>query len=106
MYLVYKYMERGSLRNVLYGEEGEVELGWDTRVKIVQGLAHALAYLHHDCYPPIVHRDVSLSNILLDSGFEPRLSDFGTARLLSPGSPNWTPVAGTYGYMAPGKDKI
>ncbi|RVX19311.1 putative leucine-rich repeat receptor-like protein kinase [Vitis vinifera] len=75
MYLVYKYMERG--------------------------LAHALAYLHHDCYPPIVHRDVSLSNILLDSGFEPRLSDFGTARLLSPGSPNWTPVAGTYGYMAP-----
>ena len=71
-------------------------------MKIVKGLAHALSYLHHDCSPPIVHRDVSLYNILLESELEPRLSDFGTARLLSTESSNWTNVAGSYGYMAPG----
>ncbi|KAJ7972603.1 putative Receptor protein kinase [Quillaja saponaria] len=97
MYLVYDYVERGSLGKVLY----EVELSWATRVKIVQGIAHAIAYLHHDCSPPIVHRDISLNNILLESEFEPRLSDFGTAKLLSSDSTNWTSVAGSYGYMAP-----
>ena len=102
LYLVYEYVERGSLRKVLYGAEGEMELGWTTRVKIVQGVAHAIAYLHNDCSLPIVHRDVSLNNILLDSEFEPQLSDFGTARLLSSESSNWTTVAGSYGYMAPG----
>ncbi|GLU07796.1 hypothetical protein SLE2022_247430 [Rubroshorea leprosula] len=101
MYLVYDYIERGNLANVLYGVEGEVELGWAARVRIVQGLAHALAYLHHDCSPPIVHRDVSLNNILLESKLEPKLSDFGIARLLDPNSSNWTTVAGSYGYMAP-----
>ena len=106
MYLVYNYIERGSLGKVLYGEEGKVELGWATRVTIVRGVAHALAYLHHDCSPPIVHRDVTLNNILLESDFEPRLSDFGTARLLDPNSSNWTAVAGSYGYIAPGKLKI
>lgn len=105
MHLVYEYVERGSLRKVLYGLDNgkDVDLGWDKRVRIVQGLAHALSYLHHDCSPPIVHRDVSLGNVLLESDFEPRLSDFGTARLLSPDSSNWTTVAGSYGYMAPGK---
>ncbi|GKU86233.1 hypothetical protein SLEP1_g782 [Rubroshorea leprosula] len=100
MYLVYEYVEKGSLRNVLYGV-GEVELGWATRVRIVKGLAHALAYLHHDCSPPIVHRDISLNNILLESELEPKLSDFGVARFLDPNSSNWTIVAGSYGYMAP-----
>ncbi|GKU86229.1 hypothetical protein SLEP1_g777 [Rubroshorea leprosula] len=106
MYLVYDYIERGNLANVLYGVEGEVELGWAARVRIVQGLAHALAYLHHDCSPPIVHRDISLNNILLESKLEPKLSDFGIARLLDPNSSNWTTVAGSYGYMAPGKAHI
>ncbi|KAJ9697022.1 hypothetical protein PVL29_008986 [Vitis rotundifolia] len=101
MYLVYNHIERGSLGKVLYGEEGKVELGWATRVRIVRGVAHALAYLHHDCSLPIVHRDVTLNNILLESDFEPRLSDFGTARLLDPTSSNWTAVAGSYGYIAP-----
>ena len=102
MYLVYEYMERGSLKSVLYGAEGEVELGWATRVKLVQGLAQAIAYLHHDCSSPIIHRDISLSNVLLGAEFEPKLSDFGTARLLDPNSSNWTAVVGSYGYMAPG----
>jgi hypothetical protein len=106
LYLVYEHVERGSLGKVLYGIEGEVELGWGRRVNTVRGVAHAIAYLHHDCSPPIVHRDISLNNILLETDFEPRLADFGTARLLNTDSSNWTAVAGSYGYMAPGKTTI
>uniref|UniRef100_A0A803PGJ5 non-specific serine/threonine protein kinase n=1 Tax=Cannabis sativa TaxID=3483 RepID=A0A803PGJ5_CANSA len=98
LYLVYKYANRGSLAKVLYDS---TDLDWDSRVKIVQGLAHAISYLHHDCSPPIVHRDVSLNNVLLGSDFVPILSDFGTARLLMLDSSIWTNVAGSYGYMAP-----
>ncbi|KAH6815115.1 hypothetical protein C2S51_019935 [Perilla frutescens var. frutescens] len=101
VHLVYEYVERGSLRKVLYDDKEAAELDWATRVKIVQGVAHALAYLHCDCPMLIVHRDVSTSNILLDSDFEPRLSDFGTAKLLPSDASNWTTAAGTYGYMAP-----
>ncbi|KAB2636413.1 leucine-rich repeat receptor-like protein kinase [Pyrus ussuriensis x Pyrus communis] len=101
IFLLYEYLERGSLGKALYGVEGVTELGWPTRVKIVQGLAHALSYLHHDCSPPIVHRDVTVNNVLLEQDFEPRLSDFGTAKLLSIDSSNWTNIVGTLGYMAP-----
>ncbi|KAB8112946.1 hypothetical protein EE612_051757, partial [Oryza sativa] len=101
MYLVYEYLERGSLGKTLYGEEGKKKMDWGMRVKVVQGLAHALAYLHHDCNPAIVHRDITVNNILLESDFEPRLCDFGTAKLLGGASTNWTSVAGSYGYMAP-----
>ncbi|KAJ4756425.1 Leucine-rich receptor-like protein kinase family protein [Rhynchospora pubera] len=101
MYLVYEYLEKGSFSDVLYGSQGERELDWAMRVKVIRGIAHALAYLHHDCTPPIVHRDIKLNNILLDSEFEPRLSDFGTAKLLGLGSTSWISMAGTYGYMAP-----
>ncbi|XP_048447340.1 probable leucine-rich repeat receptor-like protein kinase At1g35710 [Pyrus x bretschneideri] len=101
IFLLYEYLERGSLEKALYGVEGVTELGWRTRVKIVQGLAHALSYLHHDCSPPIVHRDVTVNNVLLEQDFEPRLSDFGTAKLLSIDSSNWTNIVGTLGYMAP-----
>jgi serine/threonine protein kinase len=97
LYLVYEHVERGSLGKVLYGIEGEVELGWGRRVNTVRGVAHAIAYLH---------RDISLNNILLETDFEPRLADFGTARLLNTDSSNWTAVAGSYGYMAPGKTTI
>ncbi|KAK3444543.1 hypothetical protein EUGRSUZ_A01354, partial [Eucalyptus grandis] len=101
MYLVYGFVERGSLAKVLYGGTGAAELDWGTRANIVQGVAHAIAYLHHNCSPPIVHRDITLKNILLESDLKPRLSDFGTARLLNSDSSNWTTVAGSYGYMAP-----
>ncbi|XP_008235779.1 PREDICTED: probable leucine-rich repeat receptor-like protein kinase At1g35710 [Prunus mume] len=57
IFLLYEYLERGSLGKALYGVDGVIELGWATRVKVVKGLAHALSYLHHDCSPPIVHRD-------------------------------------------------
>ncbi|KAK3444541.1 hypothetical protein EUGRSUZ_A01352, partial [Eucalyptus grandis] len=101
IYLVYEFVERGSLAKVLDGGRGAAELDWGTRVKIVQGVAHAIAYLHHNCSPPIVHRDITLNNILLESNLEPRLSDFGIARLLNSSSSNWTTVARSYGYMAP-----
>ncbi|RDX76811.1 MDIS1-interacting receptor like kinase 2, partial [Mucuna pruriens] len=100
-FLVYQYMERGSLFYVLNNDVEAEELNWNKRVNIVKGMAHALSYMHHDCTPPIVHRDVTSSNVLLDSQLEAFVSDFGTARILDPDSSNQTLVAGTYGYIAP-----
>jgi hypothetical protein len=103
MYLAYELVERGSLGKVLYGAGRSCErFGWVARARAVAGLAHALAYLHHDCSPPVIHRDVTVNNVLLDADFEPRVSDFGTARFLAPGRSDCTSVAGSYGYMAPG----
>ncbi|KAH7858527.1 hypothetical protein Vadar_025004 [Vaccinium darrowii] len=100
-FLVCEYMERGSLENVLSREKEAMELDWSKRVNVVQGVAHALSYLHHNCVPPIIHRDISSKNVLLNSEMEACVSDFGTARFLKPDSSNWTAVAGTYGYIAP-----
>ena len=72
-------------------------------MNIVKGVAHALSYMHHDCVLPIVHRDISSNNILLDDEYDPCVRDFGTSKLLNPDSSNWTAPAGTYGYVAPGK---
>ena len=79
-----------------------VEFEWVKRVNVIKGVANALSYMHHDCLPPIIHRDISSKNILLDSEYEGHISDFGTARLLRPDSSNWTSFAGTFGYTAPG----
>ncbi|KAL5582330.1 hypothetical protein UlMin_014772 [Ulmus minor] len=101
MFLVYEYMERGSLFRVLRSNVEALELDWSKRINIIKATAHALAYMHHDCTQPIVHRDVSTTNILLNSALEACVSDFGTARLLDPDSSNITALAGTYGYLAP-----
>ncbi|THF97264.1 hypothetical protein TEA_008092 [Camellia sinensis var. sinensis] len=101
MFLVYEYMERGSLFYALRTDVEAIELGWTRRVNIIKTIAHALSYLHHDCTPPIVHRDISRNNILLNSELETFVSDFGTARLLYPDASNQTVIAGTYGYIAP-----
>ncbi|KAG5527456.1 hypothetical protein RHGRI_028373 [Rhododendron griersonianum] len=101
MFLVYEYMEKGSLFCALRFDVEASEIGWIQRVKIVEAMAHALSYLHHDCTPPIVHRDISSNNILLNTQLEAFVSDFGTARLLHPDSSNQTVIAGTYGYIAP-----
>ncbi|GMP28937.1 LOW QUALITY PROTEIN: hypothetical protein CsSME_00004270 [Camellia sinensis var. sinensis] len=101
MFLVYEYLERGSLFYALRINIEAVELGWTRRVNIIKAIAHALSYLHNDCNPPIVHRDISSNNILLNSELEACVSDFGTARLLYPDSSNQTVIAGTYGYIAP-----
>ncbi|KAK8999040.1 hypothetical protein V6N11_070218 [Hibiscus sabdariffa] len=100
-FLVYEVVERGSLRMVLSNNEEAKELDWTKRLNIVKGLANALSYMHHGHSQPIVHRDISSNNVLLDSDYEARVSDFGTARILKPDSSNWTSLAGTYGYMAP-----
>ncbi|THF94106.1 hypothetical protein TEA_025333 [Camellia sinensis var. sinensis] len=101
MFLVYEYLERGSLFCALRIDVEAVELGWTQRVNIIKAIAHALSYLHNDCNPPIVHRDISSNNILLNSELEVCVSDFGTARLLYPDSSNQTVTAGTCGYIAP-----
>ncbi|KAF8370239.1 hypothetical protein HHK36_031723 [Tetracentron sinense] len=100
-FLVYEYLERGSLAKILSKVEGAKELDWMKRISVVKGVAYALSYMHHDCSPPIAHRDITSNNILLDSEYQARLSDFGTARLLRYDSSNWTSLAGTYGYVAP-----
>ncbi|KAH7846931.1 hypothetical protein Vadar_019920 [Vaccinium darrowii] len=101
MFLVYEYMEKGSLFCALRFDVEASEIGWTQRVNIVEAIAHALSYLHHDHTPPIVHRDISSNNILLNSQLEAFVADFGTARLLHPDSSNQTVIAGTYGYIAP-----
>lgn len=101
MFLIYEYMEKGSLFSVLFDDEEAMELDWKKRVNIVKGTAQALSYLHHECSIPIVHRDISASNVLLNSEWEPSVGDFGTARFLSLDSSNRTIVAGTIGYIAP-----
>ncbi|KAM7466042.1 hypothetical protein LguiB_013604 [Lonicera macranthoides] len=100
-FLVYDYLERGSLAKILSKEEEARKLDWKKRVNIIKGVAHALSYMHHDCSPPIVHRDISSKNILLNSEYEPCVSDFGTAKILKADSSNWSTLAGTYGFVAP-----
>ncbi|KAH9704145.1 protein kinase domain-containing protein [Citrus sinensis] len=102
MFLIYEYMEMGSLFCVLRTDEEAVGLDWAKRVNIVKGMAHALSYLHHHCTPPIVHRDISSNNVLLNSELEAFVADFGVARLLNFDSSNRTLLAGTSGYIAPG----
>ncbi|KAK4602215.1 hypothetical protein RGQ29_011315 [Quercus rubra] len=101
MFLIYEYIERGSLLYVLSNDVEAKELNWKKRVNIIKGIANALSYLHHDCIPTIVHRDLTTSNILLNSEFEAFVADFGIARPLNPNSSNLTTLAGTYGYIAP-----
>lgn len=93
-------MEKGSLFCALRDDPHAMELDWSKRVDIVKGIAHALSYMHHDCTPPIVHRDISSNNILLNSKMEAFVADFGTSRFIDPDSSNQTMVAGTYGYIA------
>ena len=101
-FLVYEFVERGSLRKIISSEEQAIEFDWMRRLNVVKGMGGALSYLHHSCSPPIIHRDITSNNILLDLEYEAHISDFGTARLLMPDSSNWTSFAGTFGYTAPG----
>ncbi|ONI08564.1 hypothetical protein PRUPE_5G185500 [Prunus persica] len=101
--LIYDYLAMGSLDGFLH-EQGleERPLNWNARLRIALGSARGIAYLHHDCSPKIVHRDIKSSNILLDENLEPRVSDFGLAKLLVDEDAHVTTVvAGTFGYLAP-----
>ncbi|CAN6223108.1 unnamed protein product [Urochloa humidicola] len=100
-FLVYDYIDRGSLHATLENEELAKELNWQRRVAIARDVAQAVYYLHHECNPPIIHRDITSSNILIDTNFKACVSDFGIARIIKPDSSNWSELAGTYGYIAP-----
>ncbi|CAI8596735.1 unnamed protein product [Vicia faba] len=102
--LVYEFMENGSLDKLLYREAIEcgVLLSWVQRFNIVVGLASVLAYLHQECEQRVIHRDIKTANILLDGNLNPRLGDFGLAKLMDHDmSPVSTLTAGTMGYLAP-----
>ncbi|KAL2629505.1 hypothetical protein R1flu_014191 [Riccia fluitans] len=101
--LIYDYLPYGSLDAFLHEREPhEAPLSWSARLSIAIGAARALAYLHHDCCPRIIHRDIKSSNILLDDNMEPHVSDFGLAKLLDGDESHVsTIVAGTFGYLAP-----
>ncbi|KAG6489582.1 hypothetical protein ZIOFF_050857 [Zingiber officinale] len=100
--LVYEYMPNGSLGEVLHGKKSG-HLHWNTRYKIAVEAAKGLCYLHHDCSPLILHRDVKSNNILLDSNLEAHVADFGLAKFLqdSGTSECMSAIAGSYGYIAP-----
>nr|XP_040249063.1 probable leucine-rich repeat receptor-like protein kinase At1g35710 [Aegilops tauschii subsp. strangulata] len=100
-FLVYDYIQQGSLHRTLENEELAKELDWQKRIALAIDVAQAISYLHHECSPPIIHRDITSNNILLDTSFKGFVSDFGTARILKPDSSNWSALAGTYGYIAP-----
>ncbi|KAJ4754844.1 Leucine-rich repeat transmembrane protein kinase [Rhynchospora pubera] len=99
--LVYEYLENGSLDQALFGKQS-LFLNWATRFEICLGVARGLTYLHEGSSVRIVHRDIKASNILLDVDLNPKISDFGLAKLYDDKKTHInTRVAGTIGYLAP-----
>ncbi|MBA0866261.1 hypothetical protein Goshw_019428 [Gossypium schwendimanii] len=104
-YLVFEYMSNGNLFQALRRENkgGKPELNWYQRYKIALGAAKGISYLHHDCSPPIIHRDIKSCNILLDDDYEPKIADFGVAKIAEKSleGSEYSSFAGTHGYIAP-----
>ncbi|KAK2392833.1 proline-rich receptor protein kinase PERK4 [Trifolium repens] len=99
--LVYEFVPNKTLDYHLHGK-GRPVMDWGTRLKIAIGSAKGLAYLHEDCHPRIIHRDIKGANILLENNFEAKVSDFGLAKFTQDANTHVsTRVMGTFGYMAP-----
>ncbi|KAJ4801489.1 cysteine-rich RECEPTOR-like kinase [Rhynchospora pubera] len=108
MLLVYEYIQNKSLDALIFvvsfsDETSPRKLNWEERLKIIKGISKGLLYLHQDSPMQIVHRDLKAGNILLDENMNPKISDFGLARLLGGDrtQSKTSKVVGTYGYMAP-----
>ena len=101
--LVYEFVPNRSLDLFLFDAKKHVELDWEKRYKIINGIARGLQYLHEDSQLRVVHRDLKASNILLDKEMNPKISDFGIARLFAQDQTHGITnrVIGSYGYMAP-----
>ncbi|KAK8505410.1 hypothetical protein V6N13_045848 [Hibiscus sabdariffa] len=100
-FIVYELMQNGSLETQLHGPSHGSSLTWQRRMKIAMDIARGLEYLHEHCNPPVIHRDLKSSNILLDSDFNAKLSDFGLAVTDAAKNKNSLKLSGTLGYVAP-----
>ncbi|KAG6490365.1 hypothetical protein ZIOFF_051661 [Zingiber officinale] len=99
--LVYEFVTNNTLEHHLHVKDGPA-MDWPTRLKIAIGSAKGLAYLHEDCHPRIIHRDIKTANILLDNNFEAMVADFGLAKFNSDTNTHVsTRIMGTFGYLAP-----